>query len=367
MDRGSRIEHVKEQLMDAGKDALIVTGPENSFYFSGFHAVSDGNYPVTVIPAEGDPRLFVSALDKDAAAYDATIEVVIPEDGYIEGIVDQLSADADAFITGNTSIGFYDRIADNITLTVNDDIVSGLRRIKSETEIEHIRNAYQLTEQVLTTVTEQIVGEKRVTEDEDAPAESTVAAEIEYEMRKRGAHGPAFPTIVATGASSSMPHHTSSETVIEEGPLLFDIGANVNRYCSDISRTYHIGQPSDPFKTVYELVRKAQERAADALAPSVAASEVDEAARSVLDDAGYGDRFTHSTGHGVGIDVHEQPNLSARSDAELAEGMVVTVEPGVYLKGDFGVRIEDAYVITEDGSERLSTLSRSLEDMVLTD
>ncbi len=360
MRHDDRIEQVKSALADNGKDALVVTGPENSFYFSGFHAVSDGNYPVTVIPAEGDAQLFVSPMDEDAAVYASTITVTAPEDGYVDGILDHLPDDADVYISGDMTISLYDRLAESLTMTVNDELIMDLRSIKSDEEIDLIQNAYRVAEQSLHTVASRF----KEGSFEDV-TETTVAAEIEYDMRKQGAHGAAFPTIVATGASSSMPHHTTGSTPIGDGPLLFDIGANVGWYCSDISRTFHIGQPSERFETVYTLVKEAQEAAETVLSPDVATADVDEAARTVMADAGYGDQFTHSTGHGVGIAVHESPNLSSNSDETLEEGMVVTVEPGAYLKGEFGVRIEDAYVITEDGAERLSTMPRELGEMIL--
>lgn len=360
MVHSDRIEQVKQRLAAEEKDALLVTGPANSYYFSGFHAVSDGNYPLVIIPQEGDPVLLVSDLDSDAAAYASSIELLVPEKKFADAVIDRLADDAAVLVSGDMSARFYNRLADGLDLHIEDDIVSGLRSVKSDAEIESIKDAYELTETVLSTVIKGFVAGQI-----DSTSEGGIAAEIEYAMRKQGSQGAAFPTIVATGASSSMPHHTASDAAVTDGPLLFDMGATMDWYCSDLSRTFHLGEPSERFIEVYNTVREAQQRAADTLQPGVAASKVDAAARTFLEDAGYGDAFKHSTGHGVGIEVHESPNLSPRSDDELAEGMVVTIEPGVYLKGEFGVRIEDGYLVTEDGAERISSMTRGLDDMTI--
>lgn len=355
MDHHDRVEGVKEHLVETEVDALITTGASNSHYFSGFHTVADANYPIVLIPAEGEAQLFISRLDKDAATYASTIGVVVPENGFSEEIINHLPDNAEVLIDGQMTIGFYNRLQEDLSMIVDDSLVSGLRSIKDTGEQEHIREACRVAEKTLDkTITR--LGEDAI----ETLTETMVAASIEYKLRKHGSKGAAFPSIVATNASSSLPHHTPTETEISDGPLLFDIGAVINGYCSDMSRTIHLGEPSATFREIYGLVLEAHKHAADALTPGTTAKEVDAAARNFLEKKGYLDQFNHSVGHGVGLDVHETPNLTPRSDQVLEEGMVVTIEPGLYLKGEFGVRIEDVYLLTENGSERLTESSREL-------
>lgn len=353
MDYNARIEEVKEKLGEQGKDALLATGGANTYYFSGFHTVSEGDYPLVLIPQEGDAQLVVSGLDKDAAAYAATIELLVPDESFADAIIAALPDDAEVVIEKDMSIGLYQKLDDGLELSVDDGIVSELRSKKSQAELEQLRDAYRIAENALDDIQPAIENTERL-------SESRIAAELEYNMRRNGSQAAAFPTIVATGASASLPHHTTSDADINEGPLLFDFGATVNGYRSDISRTFHIGEPTEQFQEIYALVQKAQREAENMLQPGVKASEIDAAARNVFEENGYGDAFKHSTGHGVGLDVHEGPNLSPNNDDLLEEGMVVTIEPGIYLKGELGVRIEDAYHVTADGAERLAESSREL-------
>jgi Xaa-Pro aminopeptidase len=353
--RSDRIAAVKTELAEQEKDAFLVTGSANSYYFSGFHTVSDGDYPMVLIPHDGDPQLFVSDLDKDAAAYASTIDLRVPDDGFVDTIVDTLPEDAELVISDTTRVKLYRRLVDDCDVTVDGDLIPGLREQKTDDEIDSIQKAYRATEQAIDTAVQQLDKQER-----DGLTETRMAGEIEYMMRQNGSQGTAFPTLVATGANASLPHHDTADAAIQDGPVLVDVGAIINRYCADMSRTVHIGEPSDRFREIYGVVKEAQAAAADILAPGVDADAADAAARDVIAEHGYGDSFTHSTGHGVGLNVHESPVLSPSSDAVLEPGMVVTIEPGIYLKGDFGVRIEDAYHITETGVERITTTSRDL-------
>jgi len=333
-------------------DAMVVTGPQDCFYLSGFRATGDHvTYPVLVVPDAGDPVLYVSALDEEVAQREVALPVETPADGFAAAVRDRLPAEADVAVTGQMSVGLYHRLGGDITLHIDDGILSEMRAVKAPDEVDAISDAYDIVEDAVgAAVTADVAGE----------TERAVAAEIEYEMRVGGGDETAFPTIVGTGAFTALPHHVATDTTIEEGPLLVDAGVRANGYRSDFSRVFHVGEPSDAFLAVYQAVRRAQEAAADRLAAGVAYSDVARAARDVIEEAGYGDSFPHSAGHGVGIDIHEAPNLSTAADGALKAGMVVTVEPGVYLRGEYGVRIEDAYHVTEDGAERLTATSRDL-------
>jgi Xaa-Pro dipeptidase len=186
--------------------------------------------------------------------------------------------------------------------------------------------------------------------------EYEVAAEIEYAMRKQGSSGTAFETIVASGSYSAFPHGGCSDREIRKGDLVVvDIGATYKFYRSDMTRTLVAGKPSEKQKKLYQIVKTAQDKAFEALKPNVKAKDVDAAARKIIADAGFGECFVHSLGHGVGLEVHEPPTLSPESKEVLAVGNVVTVEPGIYLVGYGGIRIEDTVLVQRSGAEKLTS------------
>jgi len=195
--------------------------------------------------------------------------------------------------------------------------------------------------------------------------ERDVAADLEREMKRRGAEGPSFPPIVADGARSAMPHASPTGNRIgAEGPLIIDFGARKGGYCSDETVTILPGSRRGPLRKVYEAVRRAQEAGLSAVRPGAPCRQVDSRVRESLDRSGYLKYFVHSTGHGVGLDVHERPYLSPRSKDRLEEGMVVTVEPGVYLPGIGGVRLEDTAKVTGGGCERITFLPKTAKPLI---
>lgn len=232
-------------------------------------------------------------------------------------------------------------------------LVAGIRSIKEAREVEAIGRALQLAEIVLCDVVAEI---------RPGMTELQVAARLDYECRTRGASAMAFDTIVAAGAGGALPHARPSDTVLREGDLLVvDFGCVVDGYCSDITRAVVVGDElAGDWQEIHAAVDEARAAAVAAIRPGVAGSDVDAAAREVLSHRGLGEYFNHSLGHGVGLEVHEGPRLSARSEDVLAAGMVVTVEPGVYLSGRGGIRLEDMVVVTDDGGERLNGLDTAI-------
>ena len=195
---------------------------------------------------------------------------------------------------------------------------------------------------------------------EAGTTEVTVAAELEFLARGLGAEGMSFETIVASGARSALPHGRATQAKLpRKGFVTLDFGVILNGYCSDMTRTVHVGRASDEERSAYDAVLEAQEAAVAAVRPGVTCGNVDEAARSVLRRAGLAKYFTHSTGHGVGLEIHEPPRIAAAQQARLEPGMVVTIEPGVYLPGKFGVRIEDMVAVTTDGHRVLTPVTKS--------
>jgi Xaa-Pro aminopeptidase len=231
-------------------------------------------------------------------------------------------------------------------------LVERLRRHKDEAELRAIGEAARLADQAYEWVFERgVVGR----------TEREIMLAAHQRMRELGAEDPSFPAIVAAGENSALPHHDSSEREVRAGELLLiDMGAIVDGYCSDCTRTVATGAVDGEAREVYELVRSAQQAALDAIRAGVPARDADAVARDPIDAAGHGERFGHGLGHGVGLEVHEAPRLSKRSDQTLDPGDVVTVEPGVYLAGRFGVRIEDLVTVTDDGCRNFSGFTKEL-------
>jgi Xaa-Pro aminopeptidase len=233
-----------------------------------------------------------------------------------------------------------------------DGALESLRAVKDASEIASIQAAVALADDALRTVLERgLVGRR----------ENEVAAQLQYELRARGAQRDSFAPIVAAGDRSDSPHSSPTDATIPRGTLvLIDFGVELDGFCSDGTRTYATGEVPDRMREVYELVRVAQQAGLDAVRAGITGREADAAARAVIEAAGHGAHFGHGLGHGVGMKIHEEPRLTQRSEQVLERGNVVSVEPGVYLEGEFGVRIEDLVAIADDGHMNLSSLPKEL-------
>ena len=230
-----------------------------------------------------------------------------------------------------------------------EDLVARLREVKDEAEIAQIRRAAGLGCELFDGVLPQI---------QAGATEVDLALDLEYGARQSGAEGMSFETIVASGPRSALPHgRATAQKLPRRGFVTLDFGVMLNGYCSDMTRTVHLGKASSKEYDVYHSVLDAQEAAVAAVAPGVSCAAIDEASRSVLTRAKLGRWFSHSTGHGVGLEIHEGPRLAAKVEQRLEPGMVITIEPGVYLPGEFGVRIEDMVLVTESGGEVLTAAS----------
>ena len=230
-------------------------------------------------------------------------------------------------------------------------LIAGLRMVKDATELSLVEKAAALGCRLFEEMLPRI---------ESGMSEVVFAAELEFLARRLGAEGMSFETIVASGTRSALPHGRASQARLpRKGFVTLDFGVILNGYCSDMTRTVHLGRATDEERGAYDAVLEAQQTAVAAVGPGVSWGGVDKAARDVLDKAGWGRFFTHSTGHGVGLEIHEQPRLAAGQEARLAAGMVVTIEPGVYLPGKFGIRIEDMVAVTKSGSRILTPVTKS--------
>jgi Xaa-Pro aminopeptidase len=256
--------------------------------------------------------------------------------------------EADAMTYAN-----YDQLRrGGLELEPRRGLVESLRSVKEPEELDLIRQATEVTNKAY---------ELLVEEQFSGRTEKELAWRMEELFHDCGADGIAFPVDIAAGPTAASPHAVPGERVVQEGDLvLVDAGAVVDGYCSDCTRTYAVGDVSDSLRQVYELVREAQQAGLDAVRPGVSGRDADAAARAVIADAGYGENFGHGLGHGLGLLVHEAPALRPESDEVLAAGHVVTVEPGIYLSGVAGVRIEDLVVVTDDGAEVLTSIPKEL-------
>lgn len=250
----------------------------------------------------------------------------------------------------------YKKAFGEIIIKGTKDLVEGLRQIKDPQEIECLKKAQSIGDLAFTNVIAFIKDnyQKGITENQ-------IALELEVSMRKNGAQGTSFSSIVAAGPKSSLPHAVPGDVTLKEGDfVVMDFGCVYNGYCSDMTRTIVIGQPTAKHLEIYNTVLLANEEALKAIRPGKTGKEIDAVARDIIKEAGYGDYFGHGLGHSVGIDIHENPRLSLADDTVLEAGMVVTVEPGIYIPDFGGVRIEDLVVITEGAAENLTHSPKEL-------
>ena len=351
-DRAARLV---ERLPVIEADAIVVTNLVNLRYLTGY----TGSNGVAVIGPR--TRAFLTDFryqEQSAAEVDPSFDRRILTLDLLAGVSELLPAGADrlAIEDGNMTVRAHDHLRellpDTVELVPAGDAVEALRAVKEPGEIERIRAASQVADAGL----RQIMAEGLV-----GRTEAAVADSLERAMRAHGATGLSFPSIVAAGPHGALPHAQPRDVEISAGELVvIDWGAVLDGYCSDCTRTLATGELDDESDAVYELVLEAQLAGLKAVRAGVSGRDADGAARAVIDARGHAEHFGHGLGHGVGMEVHEAPRLSQRSDSVLASGNMVTVEPGVYLPGRLGVRIEDLVAVTESGCEILTGVPKEL-------
>lgn len=352
----SRVEKVRAEMQRRQLDAFISLRPENRSYLTGF----TGTAGMAVVTATGAYLLtdFRYVEQAQAQAPGFAVRQVGRSNRYAEELKKILQEEGIrrvGFESDYLTVDAHNRYAGELAgvdLVPAAGLVEGIRRVKEPEEIEAIRRAAALADEAFDHILRFL--RAGVTERE-------VALELEFFMRRRGASALAFDTIVASGPRSSLPHGVASDRAIGRGDLVtLDFGCVVDGYCSDMTRTVAVGEPDEKQREIYAIVLEAQERGLVAVRAGVAARDVDAACRDFIAARGYGENFGHSTGHGVGRAVHEEPRLAAEVDDVLVPGNVVTVEPGIYLPGWGGVRIEDLVLVTETGCEILSRSPKAL-------
>ncbi|AUG57676.1 M24 family metallopeptidase [Acetivibrio saccincola] len=339
---GKRLEKLRQKLKEKDLDGILIVKRENYMYISGF----TGTYAYLVISQE-DAVLLTDFRYSKQAKEEAEIFEVIEYEGRL------LNALNDVIVSkGIKRLGFEENVVTYKTYTEMkkllkveklvpvDGMVEDIRAVKDDEEIEIIKKAVEIADHAFSHILNYI---------KPGVSEYEIALELEHYMKKKGAKGTSFETIVASGYRSFFPHGTASSKKIENNEAVtLDFGAVYKNYCSDMTRTVFVGKPDDKLFKIYDIVLKAQKSAIEAAKKGFTGKEIDSVARNIIEENGYGKNFGHGLGHGVGLEVHEKPTLSKRGDVKMENGMVVTIEPGIYLENLGGVRIEDIVVINDD-------------------
>jgi Xaa-Pro aminopeptidase len=361
MNEAVRLRALRKSMAAQEINALIVTHLPDVRYLCGFTG-SNAALAVTASKAVvfTDGRYIAQAKEETRAA-----RVVIAKQSALKEACALLerSAKGAAFDPANTTIAQLNLMRSALAgkgrrsffTPLEQPLVSELRMVKDADELKAMARAADLGNRIFHAVIPHI---------QSGVPESEVAAGLEFFARSMGAEGMSFETIVASGPRSALPHgRASSRKLPRKGFVTLDFGVILNGYCSDMTRTVHLGKAAREERRAYDAVLAAQEAAVAAVRPGATCGQVDEAARSILRDAGLAKYFTHSTGHGVGLEIHEHPRIAAGQTLELKPGMVVTIEPGVYFAGKFGIRVEDMVVVRERGRRVLTPVNKALIEL----
>lgn len=347
-----RVDKLREYLKDKGINGCLISKSQNCFYLSGFSGTS-----ATLLITHDELLLFTDFRYIEQASNQAKLYQVIDQDSSIfEALkkeINRLDIKCLGFEERYITVKQFEQYKEKLTNIVFEPIqdeIDGIRLIKDDDEIKSITQAVKIADDAFSHILKFI---------KPGITEIDICAEIEYYMKKNGAQGTSFDTIVASGYRAALPHGIASSKKIESGEVItLDFGAVWQGYCSDMTRTVFLGNPDPEIERVYEVVKNAQEKAVLDARENVSVKDLDKIARDVIQNAGYGDAFGHGLGHGVGIDVHEEPRVSPKGSGMLKPGMVITIEPGIYLSGVGGVRIEDMILISKEGSKVLTTSTK---------
>lgn len=354
IEYSTRRRHLIARLPELKLDAFLISAPPNVRYLTGFTG-SNGLVLLTgdaailytdpryTIQAEQETNCVVKTVAKGSLALAASSRI------------SRTKLKRIGFERSRLSYGSFIELQQALKLgeilePVNS-VVEQLRAIKSESEIELIRRSVETNSKAFEKVAKKI---------RPGTTESGLAAEIEFEMRRLGAEKPAFETIVAAGSRTALPHAQPMRVPIGNQLLLIDMGAMQDGYCSDMTRMLHVGKPHGKARKLFKAVLEAQLAAVDAVRQDATAGSIDRAARRVLQAHGLEKAFVHSTGHGLGLEIHEPPRVGRKDDTKLRAGMVITIEPGAYIEGSGGVRIEDTVLVTRNGCEVLTPTEKTL-------
>ena len=359
-----RLERLTDAILENGLDGIVLMPGPNMLYVSGIHVHTSERPILFFVPADDDPAIIIPTLEAQKARQAGLAEERIfhwsDDEGYTGAFQKSCAhLELSDYLLGVEALHMrvlemelLHRYAPGLTTAHAEPIMHALRLAKDEAEIAAMQRAVDIAEQALTNLIPQVkIGQ----------SEKLIAAMLSQELMDAGSQGNPFGPIVQAGPNGASPHAVPSDRPIQGGDLLvIDFGAIVDDYPSDVTRTFAVGDISPALKRVYETVRQANEAGRLAARPGATGRDVDRAARGIIDRAGYGDYFIHRTGHGLGLEVHEPPYMMEGNVEPLAPSAVFTVEPGIYLPDQAGVRIEDDVVITADGARSLTSFSREL-------
>lgn len=359
----NKINQISTYLKKHNIDAAFITTPDNVFYVSGFRSNPHERLLGVLVFKDAEPLMILPQMEvPDAKNAGWNFSLVGHQDTdqpwlllkqAIEnkGITPSQIAIEKSHVTVERLEAIQELYPD-VTFTRLDDQLNSMRVVKDENELAILREAAAYADYAI---------EVGVSEIAEGKTELEILTAIELALKKKGISHMSFDTMVLSGPKTASPHGKPGDRKIQKGDLvLFDLGVIYKGYCSDITRTVAFGEPSDKQKEVYETVRKAEQAAVDAVKPGVKAMELDKIARDIITEAGYGEFFTHRLGHGLGISVHEFPSVTGNNEMALIEGMVFTIEPGIYDPSITGVRIEDDVVVTKNGVEVLTKYPKEL-------
>ena len=358
----NRRNRIRRLLKKNGWDALLVTNEINVGYLTGF----TGDSTFLLITDQQDIMVSDSRYTTQIEEECGDIEKVIHNSGtttakLLVKTLKKLKTNSLALETHHVTKAVFDQLdhaLEGIELVPSGPKVEELREIKDAGELKEIRRSIDLAERTFEVIRHSLRGEQ---------TEAEIAHDIEHQIRKFGGDRCAFEPIVGVGERAALPHAVKTSKRIEEsGFVLIDWGAKAGRYASDLTRVLVTGKPTSKLEKIYNIVLEAQMKAIDCIRPGVPVSTVDRAARGWIEEKGFGKKFGHGLGHGFGLEIHESPLMSSNSDKPLEAGMVVTVEPGIYLPGWGGVRIEDDILVTQDGHEVMTSVPKSFEESIVT-
>jgi Xaa-Pro aminopeptidase len=358
-----RMTELKKIGMKAGIDAFLVNSEPNMRYLAGFSTLAIERFAGLVVPVEENtPTVIVPRLEEQKAKEKSAFKEIRSYDDsesparVLRQVIEEKKLEKSTFgVEWTLAFKFYKMLAEcspKIEVKDASEIFSQLRCIKSEEELENIRKAASIVGKGINAGIDFI---------KPGLSETSISFEIEKTIKQNGGESVPFCLVLSGSSSAIPPGETSSRKVMKQDVVLMDVGAVYKGYYADLTRTVFIGQATRKQREIYEIVSNAQEAAVKAVKPRVKAEEIDAAARKTIEKAGYGDYFTHRTGHGLGLEVHEEPYITKENKTVLQPGMTFTIEPGIYLAGKFGVRIEDNIVVSTKDGKLLSNLPKDLQ------
>lgn len=350
-----RVDAVRRNLASRDLEQMLVCDPRSIQYLTGVYAEPGERFLGLIIAPSIQPTLVMNALFTAPADAACIVHSFTDTDDPLAIVEELCDPDAPLGCDKNLPARFLLPLMDRAAaagFVLASEAVDDARAIKDDAERELMRAASATNDAAMSRF-RQLVHE--------GVTEADVAGQLEAIYRELGAQGHSFTPIVSFGANAADPHHEPDDTPLANGDVvLFDVGCRRDEYCSDMTRTFVFGEPTEKQCEVHDTVRRANEAARELVAPGVRFCDIDAAARTVIEEAGYGPYFTHRLGHQIGLDVHEPGDVSATHDAPVEAGMVFSIEPGIYLPGEFGVRIEDLVLVTDDGCEVLNSYPREL-------